>query len=63
MVFNAANNEIPMLDRSYINYSHPMTFDSPYIRSKYKSSKIQIEYRGERLELNFAKKPRWKFWH
>ena len=32
-----------------------MTFDSPYIRSKYKSSKIQIEYRGERLELNLLK--------
>lgn len=61
MVFNAANNEIPMLDSNYIKYAHPMTFDSPYIQSKYKSGKIQIEYGGETLDLDFSEKPWWAF--
>ena len=51
MVFNAANNEIPMLDNDYIIYEHPMTFDSPYLKSEYKSGKIQIQYGGETLDL------------
>jgi len=55
MVFNAANNEIPMLDNDYINYEHPMTFDSPYIESEYRSGKIHIEYGGEVLKLDFDK--------
>jgi hypothetical protein len=55
MVFNAANNEIPMLNNDYINYEHPMTFDSPYLKSEYKSGKIQIKYGGETLDLDFSK--------
>jgi len=54
MVFNTANNEIPMLNDQYISYEHPMTFDSPYLKSEYKNGKIQIEFAGELLELNFA---------
>jgi hypothetical protein len=57
MVFNAANNEIPMLDGKYINYELPMTFDSPYLKSKYNSGKIHIQYNGEKLDLNFSDKP------
>jgi len=53
MVFNAANNEIPMLDGKYINYELPMTYDSPFIRSKYKSGKIEIKYGEEKLNLDF----------
>jgi hypothetical protein len=56
MVFNAANNEIPMLDGTYISYELPMTFDSPYLKSKYKSGKIQIQYDGEKLDLDFSDK-------
>ena len=62
MVFNAANNEIPMLNNDYINYEHPMTFDSPYLKSEYESGKIQIQYGGETLDLDFSGKPRWAFW-
>ena len=62
IVFNAANNEIPMVDNEYINYEHPQTFDSPYIQSEYKSGKIQIEYGGETLDLDFSNKPWWAFW-
>jgi len=55
MVFNAANNEIPMLDGKYINYELPMTFDSPYIKSKYKSGVITITKDDKELILDFNK--------
>ena len=54
MVFNGGNNEIPMLNGKYIDYELPMTFDSPYLKSDYKSGKIRIEYDGERLDLDFS---------
>jgi len=54
VVFNAANNEIPMLNDHYISYEHPMTFDSPYLKSEYKSGKVRMDFSGESLELNFA---------
>ncbi|MEX0332421.1 MAG: hypothetical protein AB3N64_13450 [Puniceicoccaceae bacterium] len=53
MVFNAANNEIPMLNGEYIEYAWPKTFDSPFIQSMYKSTHIRIVYGGEVLELDF----------
>jgi len=62
MIFNASNNEIPMLDDTYIDYEYPMTFDSPFIQSKYGSGKIRIEYSGEKLDLDFSKSAGWKFW-
>jgi hypothetical protein len=54
MVFNAANNEIPMIDGEYISYELPMTFDSPYMHSEFKSGKIDIEYAGKKLQLDFS---------
>jgi len=54
MVFNAANNEIPTIDDEPINYSYPMTFDSPYLKSEYRSGKIKIEYNGDSLDLDFS---------
>ena len=53
MVFNAANNEIPMLNGEHINYELPMTFNSPFIKSEFKSGKIEIQYDGEKLNLDF----------
>lgn len=55
IVFNAANNEIPILDGEYISYEHPMTFDSPYLKSEFRSGRIRIEYKGESLDLDFSK--------
>lgn len=55
MVFNAVNNEIPMLNGEYIEYALPMTFDSPYLQSEYKSGLIQVEFGGESLELDFTR--------
>ncbi len=55
MVFNAANNEIPMLDGEYIDYELPMTFDSPYIKSTFKSGIIKISKDDQELVLDFNK--------
>lgn len=41
----------------YVDYSYPMTFDSPYLKSKYKSGKIQIQYGGDKLNMDFSEKP------
>jgi len=54
MVFNAGNMAIPRIGGQYINYEHPMTFDSPYIKSNYKSGKITIRYGEEALDLDFT---------
>ena len=57
IVFNAANNEIPTIGGKHIDYSHPMTFDSPYLKSPYKSGAIEIQFGGDRLELDFSDRP------
>jgi hypothetical protein len=62
LVFNGGTNEIPRIDGQDLDYQYPMTFDSPYLKSEYKSGKIQIEYGGEELELDFSDKPIWKVW-
>jgi hypothetical protein len=53
IVFNASVPEIPTIGNEPVNYSHPMTFDSPYLKSEYKSGKIHIEYDNEILDLDF----------
>jgi len=53
IVFNAATNEIPMVGGKHIDYSYPMTFDSPYIKSVYKSGVIAIHKDKEELLLDF----------
>jgi hypothetical protein len=54
MIFNAANMEIPRIGGESINYEFPMTFDSPYIKSKYGTGVIYIEYGGETLTIDFS---------
>jgi len=56
MVFNAANDDIPMIDGKYIDYSYPMTFDSPYLKSAYKSGKVELQFGDEHLSLDFTEK-------
>jgi hypothetical protein len=53
IVFNASVPEIPAIGGEAVNYSYPMTFASPYIKSEYKSGKIHIEYDNEILDLDF----------
>ena len=55
--FNLANNEIPMVNGKSINYSPKDVFDSPYLKSEYKSGMVRIEYNGKRLDLDFSNKP------
>ena len=54
LAFNCTNNEIPRIDGMNLDYEYPMTFDSPYLKSTYKSGKIWIEYSGEELKLDFS---------
>lgn len=54
IAFNAAAPTIPTVGGEPIDYSHPMTFDSPTMRSAYKSGVVNIEYDGETLELDFS---------
>jgi hypothetical protein len=55
--FNAANTEIPTVGGEPVNYRHPQTFDSPYLKSPYKSGKIALAFGGERFELDFSDRP------
>ncbi len=53
LYFNAANSEAPKINDTYIDYSYPWAFDSPYIRGKYGDGLITIQ-KGERsLQLDF----------
>jgi hypothetical protein len=53
IVFNSGTPEIPTIGGELINYSYPMTFDSPYLKSEYKSGKVNMQFDGEELELTF----------
>ncbi|MEM7683038.1 MAG: hypothetical protein AAF288_13880 [Planctomycetota bacterium] len=54
MTFNTAAPAIPTVGGAPIDYSHPMTFDSPTMQSVYKSGVIHIEFDGDVLELDFT---------
>ena len=53
---NLANNEIPMVDGKRINYAPEMVFDSPFIRSKYKSGEVMLKSKEMEMVLDFAEK-------
>jgi hypothetical protein len=57
IVFNAGVPQIPTIGGEPVNYSYPMTFDSPYLKSEYGSGKILIEYGGEQRSLDFTEQP------
>lgn len=57
IVFNAANNEIPTVGGQYVDYKYPQTFDSPYMKSPYKSGKIALAFLDENLVLDFSHRP------
>jgi hypothetical protein len=62
LVYNAGTADVPTIVAKPVNYSYPMTFDSPYLKSDYKSGKIRIRYGDNKLNLDFAGKPWWMFW-
>jgi hypothetical protein len=51
--FNLANEEISMVGGERIDYSPDMLFDSPFIKSKYKSGVIKINKDDRELILDF----------
>jgi hypothetical protein len=55
LYFNLANNEIPMVGGQRINYSPKMLFDSPYMKSEYKSGIITISKDDNQMILDFNK--------
>jgi hypothetical protein len=55
IVFNLANNEIPFIGGKRVNYSPEMLFESPFIKSKYKSGIVKISKDDKELVLDFNK--------
>ena len=53
LVLNSGVMQVPTVGNQYVNYNYPMTFDSPYLKSEYKSGKIEIQYGNEKLNLDF----------
>jgi len=53
--FNLANNEIPMVNGKYINYTPDMVFVSPYVKSKYNSGIVKISKGNQELVMDFNK--------
>ena len=62
IVFNTGTMEMPTVGGKYIDYSYPMTFDSPYLKSDYKCGQVKIQIDGKELDLDFSDKPWWKVW-
>ena len=54
ITINTGVSHIPTVGDDPVDYSYPMTFDSPYLKSEYKSGVVQIEFVGEKLELDFS---------
>jgi hypothetical protein len=53
MYFNLANEEISMIGGKRVDYTPDMLFDSPYLKSKYKSGVITISKDDKELVLDF----------
>ena len=55
IVFNTGNVEMPTIGGEYIDYSYPMAFESPYMKSEYKSGLIEMKTKRLNLKLDFAR--------
>ncbi|MGI5899391.1 MAG: hypothetical protein ACOX8S_05635 [Christensenellales bacterium] len=51
--FNAANNEIPMVNGEYIDYAPQKVISSPYIQSKYGSGVVNLALDGKSKTYDF----------
>ena len=54
ITFNAGVSQIPTIGDEPVDYSYPMTFDSPYLKSNYKSGIVSINCGDENLVLDFS---------
>jgi len=55
IVFNTGSLEIPTIGGAYIDYAYPMAFESPYMKSAYKSGLIEMNTKRLNLNLDFAR--------
>jgi hypothetical protein len=55
IVFSCAAPQLPTVGGRSVNYSYPMTWESPFIKSEYKSGRVQIDYAGEQWARDFTK--------
>ncbi|MBK1875446.1 hypothetical protein [Pelagicoccus mobilis] len=53
IVFNLANNEIPMIGGQRVDFAPDMVFDSPYLKSEYESGIVKISKGDRELILDF----------
>jgi hypothetical protein len=53
LTFNLANNEIPFIGGERIDYAPKMLFDSPYLKSVYKSGVVEISKGKLKMRLDF----------
>lgn len=54
LVYNAGAPEMPTVGGRYVNYSHPMTWDSPFMSSEYKSGVVTLRFGDEKLVIDFT---------
>ncbi len=54
IVFNAGTTEIPTIGGQYVNYSHPMTWDSPFMSSEYMSGVVNLRFGDQETVINFT---------
>jgi hypothetical protein len=53
IVLSCGAPQIPTVGGKPIDYSHPLTWDSPYLRSHYNSGVVRIEYAGDSWGSDF----------
>lgn len=53
ITFNLANDEIPFVGSERVNYAPGMLFESPYLKSEYKSGIVEIGKGDHYLRLDF----------
>jgi hypothetical protein len=54
IVFNAGASEIPTIGGEYVNYSHPMTWDSPFMSSEYLSGVVTLRFGDDRMVIDLT---------
>lgn len=53
ITFNVSNSEIPFIGDERVNYAPGKLFDSPYMKSNYKSGIVEIQKGDRKLSLDF----------
>jgi hypothetical protein len=55
IVFNAANPiDVPTIGGTYIDFSHPKTFDAPYLQSEYGSGVVEYRRGSEQIVMDLS---------